>query len=216
MGNILTVLNIINIFAGWQLLTPQQKRLRFIGLVVFFMVFIGLISFLMSRGKEKFIGTDMWHGYTMHDSNKTNKEERTKSLQKISKGWLPGERPKSGGLLENFENTNGGYYNPRNYEISPDYHRTVQQFGVDPNPVESLETPEFMLPKTYRAGEKYELVTEVKDNAVDAVKLRAIESTFKNVEKNKFYKDLLNSKCRAGNRSSYKNCGCNAPAFGEY
>ena len=192
---------------------PIKTKLIYYGIPL--LIFIIVLIIIFSSSKNKFIGTDMWYGYSLQDANKTSKEDRTKSLIKISKGYLPGERPKEGGLLENFENVRN-YYNPRNYEIEPDYHRTVQQFGIDPNPVDSLETPEFMIPKTYRTTDKYENLIEVGDNSADTERLRQIESTFKGVEKNKYYADLLKSKCRSGNRSSYKNCGCNSPTFGEY
>jgi hypothetical protein len=189
--------------------------LTFIYLLPIFISIVLVIVFTSKGKKEKFIGTDMWYGYGFQDANKTSKQDRTESLIRISKGYLPGERPKSGGLLENFENIRD-YYRPRNYEIEPDYHRTVQQFGVDPNPIETLETPEFMIPKTYRNDYNYESLVEVRDNRADAIKLKGKESAFNHIEKNKYYRDLLSSKCRAGNRSSYKNCGCNAPAFGEH
>ena len=192
-----------------------KTKILYIGLIFGIPILIFAI-FMMLRKKEGFIGTDMHHGYTLHDANKTGLKERTDSLIKISKGYLPGERPKEGGLLENFENIRFQYYDPRNYEISPDYHRTLQQFGVDPNPIESLETPEFMIPKTYRTNDKYENLVEVRDNEKEANELTNIEKTFRSVEKNKFYADLLRSKCRAGNRSEYKNCGCQGPRFGEF
>lgn len=175
-------------------------------------VFIAL--FLCFR-KENFIGSDMWYGYSFHDSNKTSKEDRLKSLLKIKKGWLPGPRPKQNGLLENFENVKNSY-NPKTYEIEPQYHRTIRQFGIDPNPIESLETPEFMIPKTYRTLSKYEELNEVSDNVMDLRKLKGLEAGFKNAEKNKYYADLLKSQCRAGNRSDAKNCGCSKPFFGEH
>lgn len=187
---------------------------------LFILIIIGIMAFFgyrfYKKAKEGFIGSDMWYGYTFQDANKTTKEDRTKSLVKISKGWLPGERPKDAEIvLENFENVSDPY-NPRNYEIEPDYQRKVQLFGVDPNPIESLETPEFMIPKTYRHKDKFEKLAEVEDNSIDSIKMRSIENVFKNVEKNKYYADLMKSKCRAGNRSSYDNCGCNKPKFGEY
>lgn len=188
-----------------------QSLKTIMGLIVFglFLVLV-LVAVL---GKEKFIGTHMWYGQGFQNANLTSKQERTDDLVKISKGELPGDR--SASLLENFENV-GPKYNPRNYEVQPDYHRTVQQFGVDPNPVESLETPEFMIPKTYKSAFRYENLVQVADNNIDAIKLNSIESTFNNIEQNKFYKDLLRSKCRAGNRSSHKNCGCSAPEYGEH
>lgn len=196
-------------------LVPLNTKIMYIMGVVFVILF--LVSLVTYLKKESFIGTDMNYGYNFHDANKTGLKERTESLIKISKGYLPGERPKKGhGLLENFENIRYQKYNPRTYEIQSDYHRTVQQFGVDPNPVESLETPEFMLPKTYRTEDKYENLAEVKDNEKDAENLTNIEKTFKSVEKNKFYADLLRSKCRAGNRNDYKNCNCMGPRFGEF
>lgn len=212
MGNIINMLNIIDFISNPFI--PLKTKIIYLGIPTIF-ILIAILIFVLRSKKEKFIGTDMWFGYAFQDANKTSKEERTKSLQKIAKGWLPGERPKEDGLLENFENIQN-YYNPRTYEVEPDYHRTVQQFGVDPNPIESLETPEFMIPKTYRGTDKFEKLTEADHNYINSIKLKAVESTFKNVEKNKYYADLLKSKCRAGNRSSYKNCGCKAPMFGEY
>ena len=189
-------------------------KLRLISLAIVISI-IAIIAFILKRSSEGFIGTNMWYGYNFQDANKTSKEDRTKSLIKISKGWLPGERPKDAEvILENFENVEDPY-NPRNYEIEPDYHRTIQKFGVDPNPVESLETPEFMIPKTYRQQDKYERIAEANDNSINAIKIRTMENVFKNVEKNKYYTNLLKSKCRAGNRSSYRNCGCNSGS-GEY
>ena len=213
--NLFAMMNFINFLTDP--LVPMNDKLMRVGifLAILFLA-VGIVIIIKNMtSKESFIGTSMWHGYNFQDANKTSKEERTKSLINISKGYLPGERPKTGGLLENFENVND-YYNPRNYEVDSDYHRTVQEFGVDPNPIESLETPEFMVPRTYRSKDKYENLTEVNDNSADAIRLRQIESSFKNVEKNKYYNDLLKSKCRAGNRSSYKNCGCKAPKHGEY
>ena len=176
---------------------PLKIKLIYFGIPMLLLILV--ITFLAMRKSENFIGTDMWFGYTLQDANKTSKKDRTKSLMKISKGWLPGKRPKPN-LIEEFENVQS-YYNPRNYEIKPDYHRTVQQFSVDPNPVESLETPEFMIPKTYRNDDVYEALTEVGDNEHQTIKLRAVESTFKNLEKNKYYADLLRSKCRADRKS---------------
>ena len=201
---------LLSIFPFFFNLTTNQK-VMYIFLFIFVVVALfALLSFLFS--KEKFIGTSMWYGYQFKDAKKTSKKDRTESLIKIKNGWLPGkERP----LLEDFENIDEKY-NPRHYEIQPDYHRTIKQFGVDPNPVESLETPEFMIPKTYRTDDKFEKLTEVDDNSNDAMKIRSIESTFKNVEKNKYYADLLKSKCRAGNRSDSNKCGCSKPTFGEY
>lgn len=201
-------------FLSDPLVSTKTKAMYIIGMVGLLAIVGGIVYYLKSKS-ENFIGTDMWFRNSMNDSELASKQDRTDSLIKISKGYLPGERPTSGGLLENFENVDT-YYEPRNYEIEPDYHRTIQQFGVDPNPIESLETPEFMIPKTYRSKDKYENMLDVKDNIADAVKLRGIESSFKNVEKNKYYRDLLHSKCRSGNRSSYKNCGCKAPRLGEH
>ena len=210
MSDLFALVNIFSLL--YDPFVPTWKKVAII--LTPFILAIILILIVTSLRKENFIGTDIWHGYNFHDSNKTSKKDRTDSLVKISKGWLPGERPKDN-LLENFENVKNNY-NPRTYEISPDYHRTVKQFGIDPNPAESLETPEFMIPKTYRGTDKYEALTEVNDNAIGAMRIKQLESSFKNVEKNKYYADLLESKCRAGNRSSYKNCGCKGPAFGEF
>ena len=135
--NISGIISLINFFTDPKV-AFKDKLIRIAVLFVIITVIITIIRALKNAGaKETFIGSNMWHGYGFQDANKTSKEERTKSLINISKGYLPGERPKSGGLLENFENVNNSY-NPRNYEIEPDYHRTLQQFGVDPNPVESL------------------------------------------------------------------------------
>jgi len=190
-----------------------SRNLKYIGFIIT-LIIIGIIIILaFLNKKEGFIGTSMWYGQAQSDSKLVSKQERSDNLVKLSKGHLPGDR--SASLLENFENI-GSQYNPRNYEIQPDYHRTVQQFGVDPNPIESLETPDFMIPKTYKTSFKYENLSEVGDNNIEAMKLNSIESTFRNIEKNKFYKDLLRSKCRSGNRSSHKNCNCSAPAYGEH
>lgn len=194
-------------------LTFQQKMFKLMLPVFVVILIISTLMYFMS-GKENF--TDMWYGQSQRDSQLVDKQERSDNLVKISKGYLPGEKPTDGsGLLEGFENTNS-HYDPRTYEVQPDYHRTVQQFSVDPNPIDSLETPEFMIPKTYKTTYKYENLTEVSDNNIDAMKLNSIESTFNQIEKNKYYKNLLRSKCRAGNRSSHKNCGCSAPKYGEH
>ena len=207
---IFAIINIVS-FLSDPTLTFKDKMFRIvIPIIVVMMIF----SLIMYMRKESFIGTDMWYGQAQRNSQLVSKKERSDDLVKISKGYLPGERPKEN-LLENFENI-GSHYNPRNYEIEPDYHRTVQQFGVDPNPIESLETPDFMIPKTYKTSFNYENLKEVGDNNIDAMKLNTIESTFRNIEKNKFYKDLLRSKCRGGNRSSADNCGCKKPFYGEF
>ena len=211
LTSFLSMLNIFS-FLTDPFLTTKQKLFRIFAPILILILLIGFFNFFVF---ESFIGTDMWFRNSMSDSKLNSKQERTDNLVKISKGYLPGERPSSGGLLENFENINTNY-NPRNYEIQADYHRTVQQFGVDPNPIDSLETPEFMIPKTYRTKDKYENLMEVTDNIADSMRLRDIETTFTNVEKNKYYKDLLMSKCRSGNRSNHKNCNCNSPKYGEY
>lgn len=206
--NMFMILSVMN---DW----PYYSRtMKFVIIGIPILVIL-LLSYLMS-GKEKFIGTDMWYGQSQSDSNLVDKQERTDNLVKISKGYLPGKRaPGATNIIENFENTNLPF-DPKSYEVASDYHRTVQLMGVDPNPVESLETPEFMIPKTYETEFKYENLMEVNDNNKDSLKLRSVESTFKNIEKQKFYKELFNSRCRSGNRSNHKNCGCKAPYYGEH
>ena len=177
-----------------------------------FILILTIILIMRITRKEKFIGTDMHHYGGFAKNLQSTNQERLAHLQKIQKGYLPGNDDE---VLEKFTNSIE-LYHPDRYAVKPDYHRKIQVIGTNPNPVESLETPEFMIPKSYNTVFKFENVAEVGENEIEASKLRAIESTFKVVEQNKFYKDLLRSKCRAGNRSDYKNCGCNAPKFGEH
>ena len=191
-------------------MVPTWKKVAII--VTPIVIVVTLMLIIQSLKKEKFIGTDMHHYGGFSKNLKSTNQERLAHLQKIQKGYLPG---KDDEVLENFTNSIE-LYHPDRYAVRPDYHRKVQVIGSNPNPVESLETPEFMIPKSYNTEFKFENIAEVGDNEIEASKLRAIESTFKVVEQNKFYKDLLKSKCRAGNRSDYKNCGCSAPQFGEH
>jgi hypothetical protein len=204
-------MNLLTFFSN-PMLSFKQKML-YIGIAFF--IFVALI-FIISKlfSKESFIGTDMHYGNAQNDARLLGKKERLDQLIKYKKGYLPGKRAPNAEVLEEFENVNLAY-DPSNYEIQPDYHRTIQHFPENPNPIESLETPEFMIPKTYNSSFKYENLLEVDENSADSMRLRGIESTFKNIEKNKFYRDLLKSKCRAGNRSPAKNCGCSKPLYGE-
>ena len=192
-------------------LVPVWKKVMIVVTPIMIVLAIVAITSYF-KNKENFIGTDMHHYSGFAKNLKSTNQERLAHLQKIQRGYLPG---KDDEVLENFTNTIEVYH-PDKYAIKPDYHRKVQIIGSDANPIESLETPEFMIPKSYDTEFKYENVAEVGDNEIEASKLRAVESTFKVVEQKKYYKDLLKSKCRAGNRSSAGNCGCSAPGVGEY
>ncbi len=200
----------VNILETGFFLMDLRKKMIYFGIAVFFII-ITIIIIMMVR-KEKFFGTDMWYYNAFRDSDLVDKQARSDNLVKISKGYLPGKKDS---ILENFENTNLNF-DPSNYEIHSDYHRTIQKISSNPNPIDSFETPEFRSPKNFSSKYNYEDLSEVDDNKADAIKLRSIELAFKNIEKNKFYNDLLRSKCRNGNRSSFKNCDCKRPFYGEY